>query len=139
MDSRAPVVVDTDVISFLFKSHSLALAYQDILAGRSLAISLITVAEIEFGMEAKNWGANRRELMRRFLARFTALLPNTETARIWAWIKFGCEKKGRPITFADAWIAAAAVQMNVALVTHNARDYAAVENLKVLTASVTAG
>lgn len=56
MDSTTPVVVDTDVISFLFKNHSLAPAYQAILAGRSLAVSLISLAEIECGMEAKNWG-----------------------------------------------------------------------------------
>jgi predicted nucleic acid-binding protein len=31
-----------------------------------VAVSLITVAEIEYGMEAKNWGVSRRDLMRRF-------------------------------------------------------------------------
>ena len=73
MNSSTPVVVDTDVVSFLFKAHSLAPAYQAILAGRSLAVSLFTLAEIEYGMEAKNWGASRRDLMRRFLGRFTLL------------------------------------------------------------------
>src|ERR1017187_5599885 len=134
MDFTA-VVVDTDVVSFLFKGHSLAPAYQAILAGRRLAVSLITLAEIEDGMDARNWGARRRDLMDRFLSRFTPLLPDTETARVWARIKTGCEKKGRPITFADAWIAAAAVQLHVPLTTHNARDYGAVENLTILTAT----
>jgi predicted nucleic acid-binding protein len=57
MDSITPAVVDTDVVSFLFKTHSLAPAYQTILAGRQLAVSLITMAEIEYGMEVKKWGA----------------------------------------------------------------------------------
>ncbi|MGA3020086.1 MAG: PIN domain-containing protein [Bryobacteraceae bacterium] len=131
-----PVVVDTDVVSFLFKAHPLAPGYQAILAGRRLAVSLITMAEIEYGMEAKSWGSSRRELMRRFLSRFTPLLPDTETARVWARIKSACEKKGRPITFADAWIAAAALQLNVPLVTHNASDYGAVQNLTILTSPV---
>src|SRR5271157_6225479 len=117
MDPATPAVVDTDVVSYLFKNHPLAPAYQDILAGRPLAVSLVTLAEIEYGMEAKNWGAARRDLMRRFLTRFTLLLPDAETARAWARIKSGCEKRGRPITFADAWIAAAALQSNVPLVT----------------------
>ena len=73
--------------------------------------------------------------MRRFLARFTLVLPDAETARTWARIKSGCEKKGRPITFADAWIAAAALQLNVPLATHNASDYRAVEKLTILTAT----
>ena len=137
MDPRAPAVVDTDVVSFLFKSHLLAPAYQTILAGKPLAVSLTTLAEIEYGMEVKNWGANRRDLMRRFLGRFTPLLPDVETARLWARIKSAREKKGRPITFADAWIAAAALQLNVRLVTHNARDYAGIQNLVVLTAPAT--
>jgi len=87
-------------------------------------------------MEAKNWGATRRDLMRRFLTRFTTLLPDAETARLWAQIKSGCEKKGRPIMFADAWIAAAALQLNVPLATHNARDFEAVDGLLMLTAEV---
>jgi predicted nucleic acid-binding protein len=136
MESTTPVVVDTDVVSFLFKNHSLAPAYHDILAGRPLAISLLTLAEIEYGMEAKNWGATRRDLMRRFLTRFTLLPPDAETARTWARIKSGCEQRGRPIAFADAWIAAAALQLNVPLVTHNAKDYRAVERLTVRTAAV---
>jgi predicted nucleic acid-binding protein len=134
MDPTTPAVVDTDVISFLFKSHPLAPAYQTILAGRPLAASLITLAEIEYGMEVKNWGANRRDLMHRFLGRFTPLLPDAETARLWALIKSAREKKGRPITFADAWIAAAALQLNVPLVTHNASDSAGIQSLVVLTA-----
>ena len=134
MDTTTLVVVDTDVVSFIFKNHSLASAYYTILAGRPLAVSLITLAEIEYGMEAKNWGAPRRDLMRRFLTRFTTLRPDADTARAWARIKNGCQKKGRPITFADAWIAAAALQFNVPLVTHNAADYRAVDDLTLLTA-----
>lgn len=133
MDSTTPVVVDTDVISFLFKNHALAPQYQALLVNRPLVISLISLAEIEYGMEAKNWGSRRKDLMRRFLSRFTSLLPDTETASLWARIKNQSEKKGRPITFADAWIAAAALQLNVPLVTHNADDYSAVESLTILT------
>jgi predicted nucleic acid-binding protein len=135
MTAATPVVVDTDVISFLFKSHSLASAYQVLLVGRPLAVSLISLAEIEYGMEVKNWGSARRDLMHRFLARFTALLPDHDTAALWAKIKSSCEKKGRPITFADAWIAASAVQLNIPLVTHNVGDYVAVKSLTVLTAA----
>ena len=72
--------------------------------------------------------------MRRFLARFTPLLPDVDTASLWARIKSSCEKQGRPITFADAWIAASAVQLNVPLVTHKVGDYVAVESLTILSA-----
>ena len=93
------------------------------------------MAEIEYGKEVKNWGAGRRDLMRRFLGRFTPLLPDTETARVWARGKGARERKGRPITFADAWIAAAAFQLNVPLATDNARHFEGIQDLTVLTAS----
>jgi predicted nucleic acid-binding protein len=130
------VVGDTDVISFIFEDHQLAPSYQAILAGRSLTVSLITLAEIEYGMEAKNWGTRQRDLMGRFRSRFKPLLPDIDTANHWARIKNACEKKGRPISFPDAWIAAAALQLNIPLVTHNASDYEAVEGLTILTATV---
>ncbi len=139
MDSATPlVVVDTDVISFIFKDHQLASTYRAILAGRSLTVSLITLAEIEYGMEAKKWGTWRRELMGRFLSRFKPLLPDVDTANQWARIKTECEKKGRPISFPDAWIAAPALQLNIPLVTHNASDYEAIDGLTILTATAVA-
>jgi tRNA(fMet)-specific endonuclease VapC len=138
MDSTTPVVVESDVISFIFKDHRFAPAYQAILAGRSLTVSLITLAEIEYGMEAKNWGTRRREPMGRFLPRFKPLLPDIDTANQWARIKSGCEKKGRPISFPDAWIAASALQLNIPLVTHNASDYEAIDGLTIPTATTVA-
>jgi predicted nucleic acid-binding protein len=49
-------------------------------------------------------------------------------------IKSARDKKGRPMTFADAWIASAALQANVPLVTNNTRDFEAVDGLVVLSA-----
>jgi predicted nucleic acid-binding protein len=60
MDATTPAVVDTDVISFLVKDYSLAPSYLTILAGRPLAVSLISLAEIEYAMEVKNWGQQAR-------------------------------------------------------------------------------
>jgi len=39
------------------------------------------------------------------------------------------------MSFPDAWIAAAALQLNIPLVTHNASDYEAIESLTILTAT----
>ena len=114
MDSATSVVVDTDVISFIFKDHQLAPAYEAILAGRSLTVSLVTLAEI------------------------TPLLPDIDTGKQWALVKSGCEKKGRPISFPDAWIAAAALQLHIPLVTRNASDYESIDGLTILTATTVA-
>jgi predicted nucleic acid-binding protein len=78
MNVATPVVVDTDVISFLFKSHSLAPAYQALLAGRPLAVSLISLAEIKYGMEIKNWGSARRNLMHPLPCPFHSIAPGLQ-------------------------------------------------------------
>ena len=50
------VLVDTDVISFLFKQHPLADGYRDLLSGKTALVALATSGEIEFGMLAARWG-----------------------------------------------------------------------------------
>jgi predicted nucleic acid-binding protein len=89
-------------------------------------------------MEVKSWGARRRDLMYRFLSRFKPLLPDIDTAKQWALVKSACEEKGRPISFPDTWIASAALQLNIPLVTQNASDYEAVEGLTIITATTVA-
>ena len=129
----SPVLVDTDVISFLAKDHPLASNYAKVLHGKSVLVSVISIGEIEYGMESRGWGQSRREQMRTLVAGFTPMSPDTETARTWAFVKAECERKGRPIGHADAWIAATALRFNVPLITHNARDFESVPDLTVIT------
>ena len=69
------VVVDTDVVSYLFKRHPLAAVYLDLLASHSVMVSFMTVAEIEYGMESDRWGEGRRAAMRGYFeARFSPVL-----------------------------------------------------------------
>ena len=131
----SPVLVDTDVVSFLAKGHPIGDLYKEALNGRSLAISVVTVGEIEYGMEHRRWSDLRRRQMRRILDRFTPIPADAETARLWALVRTECERKGRPIGFADAWIAATAQQLNLPLVTHNASDFESISELTVITAS----
>ncbi len=114
-----PASIDTDVTSYIFNRHP---------------VSLTTLAEIEFGMEWKGWGVDRRERMRHFRARFSPLYPDHETALIWARIRSDRQKSGRPLGLSDAWIAAAALQFSVPLITHNAEDSRGIPKLEVITA-----
>jgi hypothetical protein len=70
IDSTTPVVVDTDVISFIFKDHQLAPAYQAILAGRSLTVSLVRSAEFHITRQVSDGGVqpdHRRLIARRIV------------------------------------------------------------------------
>ena len=135
IDSTGPVVVDTDVVSYLFNDHSFAPAYERILAGRYLAVSLTTIAEIEYGMALKNWGSKRRTLMRRHLSDFVCIFPDIDTAETWARLRSAGYKKGRQIESEDAWIAATALRLNIPLVTNNVDDFRSVDGLTILSAA----
>ncbi len=70
----------------------------------------VTIAETEYGMQAKTWGPGGHELIRRFTRRRNCkpVVPDQNRLR----------EEGPAITFADASIAAAA---------HNASDFRAVK------------
>lgn len=71
-------VVDTDVISFLFKGHSLALEYLPYLANRTLIVSFMTIAELDRWVLEANWGAARQNRLREYLEPFAIFPYNRE-------------------------------------------------------------
>jgi hypothetical protein len=57
------LVVDTDVISYIFKWHPLAAHYVDLLTGKEPVISFTTLAEMRFGALEAKWGFPKRNLL----------------------------------------------------------------------------
>jgi predicted nucleic acid-binding protein len=53
-------VVDTDVVSMLFKGDTRAVAFQPHITGRLLGISFMTLAELERWPLERNWGQRRK-------------------------------------------------------------------------------
>ena len=125
-------VVDTDVISYLFRHDSRAEAYRPYLTGALLAVSVMTVAELDRWALQRGWGSSRQERMAAFLEQFTIVLVDRSLCRTWAQVGDQARRNGRPILAADAWIAATAVALNVPLVTNNRDDFAGVDALQFL-------
>lgn len=67
-------VVDMDVISYLFRDDSRAEQYRRFLIGSILAVSFMTIAELDRWALHRNWGRRRQERMAEFLAQFTIVL-----------------------------------------------------------------
>ncbi len=126
------VVVDTDVVSFVFKGHPVAASYQPDLEGRTLLISFMTVAELERWAIQSGWSAARQEWLRLYLDRFVVLPYNRRLCRIWAEVTVAAQSRGRRIECADAWIAASALRYGIPLVTHNRADYLGVPGLAII-------
>ena len=127
-------VVDTDVVSMLFKGDSRALQYRSYIVGHLLGISFMTLAELERWSLERSWGITRKAALAQHLMRYVVLPVNRELCMRWAQVSFQARKKGRPIQTADAWIAASALYYGVPLITNNPADYRMIDELQVLTA-----
>lgn len=127
------VVVDTNVVSYLMRGGLLAQAYAPHLQGRLAAISFITVGELYYGAEKAGWGQKKRLQLETALRNFVVLPYDHEIAKHYGTVAAGRERIGRPISCADAWIAACAVRHNVPLITHDASDFQDISNLHVIT------
>ena len=125
-------IVDTDVVSMLFKGDTRVLPFGKHLAGRLLGISFMTLAELERRQLERSWGVVRRAELDAHVSRYTVLPVNRELCRKWAEVSFEARKRGQPIQTADAWIAARALYYRVPLITNNGDDYSMVRGLTVL-------
>ena len=127
------LLLDTNVVSILFKkTHSLRPACLEAVSGQQLVISFMTRAELMLWPVANNWGESRRTALSEHIALYTTLYPDERTSAIWAEVVNRCRRTGQPIQIADPWIASAARQWGVALVTTDSRDYAAIDDLDVV-------
>src|SRR6185437_5087593 len=127
-----PVVIDTDVVSYLFKKDTRARLYQRHLVGRPGMISFMTLAELDLWALRHQWGATRKARLEQYLRRFALYPFDRDLCLKWAEVADAARRSGRPIQTADAWIAATALLAGVPLVRHNPADYAGVSGLTVL-------
>lgn len=104
-----PVVVDTNVVSFLFKRDTRAQAYERLLVGKLPVISFMTLAELDSWADIRGWGAVRREELRKFLSHYVVQYPDRNLCQLWGSVVATARRAGRPIDSADAWIAATAL------------------------------
>jgi len=126
------VVVDTDVVSFLFKSHPIALQYLPDLMDRTPMISFMTVAELDRWVLEARWGEARRKRLREYLEPFVVFPYDRRLCTKWAEVTVSAQAGGRRIDCADAWVAATALVAGAPLLTHNRSDYLGVQGLTLI-------
>jgi len=126
------LVVDTDVVSFIFKRDTRAALYVPHLSGHMLTISFQTLAELELWTLAAGWGARRRLQLARHLRRYIVEDSSPALCRRWAEVLDDARRGGSPIATADAWNAATARLLGLPLVTHNRSHYINVTGLTII-------
>jgi predicted nucleic acid-binding protein len=80
-------------------------------------------------------GSLAGEELKRHIDLCTTLFPEEDTCEVWAGIRTESRTAGRLITAADAWVAAAARQWDLALVTADHRDFEHLDNLTLIPVS----
>jgi tRNA(fMet)-specific endonuclease VapC len=130
------ILLDTDVVSFLFKRDTRTAGYLQLLAGETLCVSFMTLAELYQWAYIRNWGQPRVERLENWLRRFAVLPCDAQVCRRWAAVRVERRKQGRLVSVQDAWVAACALRYGCSLLTHNVADFAGITGLTVTTVSV---
>ena len=126
------VVVDTDVVSLVFKGDSRAEKYLSALAAPDLLISFMTEAELERWILQAKWGPERIVRFRTYMKRFVSVPSSRDLIVKWAEVMVVARSLGRRIEVADAWVAAPTLLYDATLVTNNPGDYIGVAGIKLL-------
>jgi predicted nucleic acid-binding protein len=126
------VVVDTNVISYIFKKDTRAALYETVLEDKLLVIAAQSLAELELMPLVNNWENKRHAALRSHLKRYVLIEATEAVCLFWAKIQANAIKQGRPISVGDAWIAATALAYQLPLVTHNPRDFKNVQGLRLV-------
>lgn len=126
-------LLDTNIVSYIHKSHKLLPRYLPHFNGYTLAISFQTVGELLEGAAAANWSDKKRRALDARIATF-GIYESTPVVTAW-WAEIRAVRRSQPIPVADCWIAATAVANKVELVTHNPADFAGIPWLTVVTAA----
>lgn len=127
------VLLDTDVFSFIHKRDSRAELYRHDLADAALVVSFMSAAELHAWAMRRRWSPTRLAGLEDLLSRHPVVYPDAETTRLWARIATRRASLGRRIETSDCWIAATALRHGLPLITHNARDFADIPGLNVIT------
>lgn len=111
------ILPDTNALAELFDGDEKILSA--LAEAESVLLSVFVLGELYAGFKAGNKEKQNKEVIKRFLGKPTvAVLDATEeTAEVYAQVKAGLRKAGRPIPTNDVWIAAQALESGAVLLT----------------------
>jgi tRNA(fMet)-specific endonuclease VapC len=125
-------LLDTDVFSALARQTSAHAARRlaELEAG-SVALSVITAAEVAFGLDKRPVGAAVATRIHRLLQVLAVLPLGPQTAPHYGRTRAELERRGTPIGPNDLWLAAHALAEDLTVVTGNTREFSRVPGLKL--------
>ena len=122
-------LLDTNTCIFVMKQIPSVVKRFRFAQSKGIAISSITLAELEFGVSnSKAYERNRNALLA-FSTLVEILLFDVPASAEYGRIRTALEKGGTPIGALDTLIAAHAKSLNLTLVTNNIREFQRIDGL----------
>lgn len=122
-------MLDTNIVSHLFKRHPGVVKKMSALTPADVCISSITEAELLYGADKKQSGG-LKETIRAFLSTITIYDWDSEAAATYGKLRADMEKRGKVMGDLDQLIAAHALSRGTTIVT-NDHAFGMVEELTV--------
>jgi len=125
-------MLDTDMCSHIIKEHpeSVRQRFQT-LAMEQLCVSVVTYAELIYGVERSSSRRINRPIIEDFVRHLDVMNWDTEAADQYGVIRAELEAAGTPIGAMDMMIAAHAKSIKAVLVTNNQKHFTKVKRLKI--------
>jgi tRNA(fMet)-specific endonuclease VapC len=96
-----------------------------------IGISVITLAELEYGVSTSSRPAKNREALDQFISPLEVAPFDRQATTAYGRLRALLENKGQAIGSMDLLIAAHAISLDVRLITHNAREFGRVPGLRI--------
>lgn len=124
-------LLDTDIASYVIKGNIPRVRERLLRVPMAdVGISVITEAELRFGVASKPEAARLGSTVEEFLAHVETLPWDSNAAKTYATVRAALEREGRVLGSMDLMIAAHALAADATLVTHD-RGFRAVNRLKI--------
>lgn len=95
-----------------------------------IAVSSITVGELEYGAAKSKWGDRTRHIMNAFLANFSILPFTAEDAVLFGRLRAELAIAGTPIGAYDVMIAAQGIARKLTVITHNTKEFSRIPRIQ---------
>jgi len=124
---------DTNICIFILRNRITKQLNEKLLIAKysDIAISAITLAELEVGVQKSYNSQKAEEKLQLFIAPFTILPFEIKDTLFYAKIRADLEKRGIPIGPLDTLIASHALSNNLTIITNNVKEFSRVKGLNV--------
>ena len=124
-------LIDTDWVVYYFKGRQAIVKRLNAIEDESLAISVVTLAELYDGLYGSRDPRKREQDLQNFLQWVTVLRLDEETCRLFGKERSRLRQAGRLPGDMDLFIGATALQHGLTILTNNSNHFGRIAGLRI--------